>query len=150
MTDTSTLTISDDHARLDRDLIYDFLSRVSYWARGIPREIVERAIDNSHCFGAYSDGKQIAFARVITDHATFGYLSDVFVIAEHRGRGVAKHLVQSILDHPDFAMLRRWMLVTQDAQELYRKLGFENPPNPEWVMQIRRRNLYDVEAGPTA
>lgn len=136
------IQISDDHARLDRNLIHEFLSTRSYWARGIPREIVERAIDGSHCFGAFDGDRMIGFARMITDHATFGYLSDVFVIEDFRGRGVSKLLLHAILEHPDFITLRRLMLVTRDAQRLYEGFGFENPPHPEWVMQIVRANAH--------
>ena len=137
-----SIVISDERERLDRELIHRFLSEESYWAKGIPREIVDRAIDGSHCFGAYADDRQVGFTRVITDHATFGYLSDVFVISEFRGRGVGRQLVETALAHPELRTLRRWMLVTQDAQSLYARYGFENPPHPEWIMQISRRGMY--------
>ncbi|HEU0216738.1 MAG TPA: GNAT family N-acetyltransferase [Stellaceae bacterium] len=110
--------------RLDAALIHDFLSRCSHWARGIPRETVERAIAHSLCFGLYRDGAQIGFARVVTDEATFAYLADVFVVADHRGAGIGQFLVEAILAHPPLQGLRRWLLVTRDAASLYRRCGF--------------------------
>jgi len=114
--------------RLDAALIHDFLSRCSHWARGIPRETVERAIAHSLCFGLYRDGAQIGFARVVTDEATFAYLADVFVVADHRGAGIGQFLVEAILAHPPLQGLRRWLLVTRDAASLYRRCGFTDTP----------------------
>ena len=110
--------------RLDIGLIHDFLSRCSHWARGIPREVVERSITGSLCFGLYRDGVQIGFARVVTDEATFAYLADVFVVAEHRNNGLGQFLVEAILAHGPLQGLRRWLLVTRDAASLYRRCGF--------------------------
>ena len=110
--------------RLDIALIHDFLSRCSHWARGIPRETVERAIAHSLCFGLYCDGVQIGFARVVTDEATFAYMADVFVVADHRGAGLGQVLVEAILAHEPLQGLRRWLLVTRDAASLYRRCGF--------------------------
>jgi GNAT superfamily N-acetyltransferase len=110
--------------RLDIALIYDFLSRCSHWARGIPRETVERAIARSLCFGLYRDGVQIGFARVVTDEATFAYLADVFVVAEERGAGLGQFLIDAILAHEPLQGLRRWLLVTSKAASLYRRCGF--------------------------
>ena len=110
--------------RLDIALIHDFLSRCSHWARGIPRETVERAIAHSLCFGLYCDGVQIGFARVVTDEATFAYIADVFVGADHRGAGLGQFLVEAILAHEPLQGLRRWLLVTRDAASLYRRCGF--------------------------
>jgi GNAT superfamily N-acetyltransferase len=135
------LTISDDRSRTDRDSVHAFLAD-SYWARGIPREIVDRSIDNSLCFGLYENGRQIGFARVITDYATFGYLSDVFVLESHRARGLATWLMRVVLGHPDLRGLRRWVLVTRDAQELYRKLGFRDLEDPSRYMEIVDRDAY--------
>jgi GNAT superfamily N-acetyltransferase len=133
--------ISDDRSRLDRDAIHRFLSG-SYWATGIPREIVDRSIENSLCFGMYQNGRQIGFARVITDYATFGYLSDVFILESHRGRGLAKWLMEVVLAHPRLAGLRRWVLVTRDAQGLYRRLGFRDLEDASRYMEIVDRNVY--------
>ena len=123
------LTISTDKERLDRSVIHEFL-RGSYWARGIPREVVDRSIRNSLCFGLYEADALIGFARVITDNATFGYLADVFVLESHRGRGLATWFMEAVLSHPDLQNLRRWMLATADAHGLYRKVGFTSFPNP--------------------
>jgi GNAT superfamily N-acetyltransferase len=116
--------ISTDRARLDIDLIHRFLSEESYWAKGRDRAIVERSIANSMPFGLYLDGRQVGFARVVTDTVTFAWLADVFVLPEHRGRGLGKQLVETVLAHPELAHLKRWMLATGDAHELYRRYGF--------------------------
>src|SRR5271154_2081430 len=110
--------------RLDIGLIHHFLGECSHWARGIPRDVLEQAIANSLCFGLYRDGEQIGFARIITDEATFAYMSDVFVVAEHRSAGLGQFLVETILaDKPG---LRLWLLVTRDAASLYRRCGFDD------------------------
>ena len=129
------LTISTDPARLDLDVIHEFLAS-SYWAAGIPREVVERAVRHSLCFGAYEGGRQIGFARVITDHATFAYLSDVFVLPSHRGRSIGKRLMAAIMADPSLHDLRRWTLFTRDAHGLYRQFGFEAARFPERLMEI--------------
>jgi GNAT superfamily N-acetyltransferase len=127
-------TISTDKARLDRAVIHEFL-RTSYWARGIPRRLMDRSIENSLCFGLYEEERQIGFARVISDLSTFGYLSDVFVVESHRGRGLATWFMQTILAHPDLQGIRRWMLATADAHGLYRKVGFTELSKPERIME---------------
>ena len=129
------LAISTDPARLDLDVIHGFLAS-SYWAAGIPREVVERAVRHSLCFGAYEGGHQIGFARVITDHATFAYLSDVFVLPSHRGRSVGKRLMAAIMADPALQNLRRWTLFTRDAHGLYRQFGFGAARFPERLMEI--------------
>jgi len=139
------LTVSTDRARLDRDAIHEFL-RGSYWARGIPRELVDRAIDNSLCFGLYDGGRLVGFARVITDFTTFAYLSDVFVLESHRGRGLGTRFMERVLSHPDLQNLRRWMLATADAHGLYRRVGFTALSKPERLMEKLLANAYD--AGP--
>jgi GNAT superfamily N-acetyltransferase len=116
--------ISTDRARLDIDLIHRFLSEESYWAKGRERAIVERSIANSIPFGLYLDGRQVGFARVVTDTVTFAWLADVFVLPEHRGSGLGKRLVEAVLAQPELAHLKRWMLGTGDAHELYRRYGF--------------------------
>jgi GNAT superfamily N-acetyltransferase len=115
--------VTTDPARVDRDLAYEFLSQ-SYWSKGIPRHVFERAIANSLCFSLYEGDHQIGFARVVTDRATFAYLADVFVLPAHRGRGLSKLLMETIVAHPDLQGLRRWVLVTRDAHRLYARYGF--------------------------
>src|SRR5918997_1815159 len=123
-------TISDDPARLDLDLVHGFLSGESYWARGRSRERVERSIENSLPFGVYrADGRQVGFARVVTDRATFAWLADVFVLPEERGRGLSKWLVECPPAPPEWQGLRRWLLATRAAQELSRRYGFTEPDN---------------------
>ena len=134
--------ISTDRSRLDVALIHEFLHS-SYWATGIPRSVVERSIQNSLCFGAFLGAQQVGFARVISDFATFAYVADVFVLPEHCGRGVAKLLMRSIVEHPELQSLRRRLLITRDAHRLYAKFGFETVPNPENFMTIYRPNVYD-------
>ena len=129
------ITVSTDPALLDLDVIHGFLSR-SYWAAGIPRELVDRALRHSLCFGAFADGRQVGFARVISDYATYAYVSDVFALESHRGRGVGKHLMAAIVAHPDLQGLRRWSLATRDAHGLYRQFGFTEPRHPERQMEI--------------
>jgi GNAT superfamily N-acetyltransferase len=133
--------ISTDKQRLDVAIIHDFLAR-SYWAAGIPRSVVEKAIQHSLCFGVYLGSDQVGFARVITDFATFAYLADVFILPEHRGRGLSKALVQKILSHPELQGLRRILLATKDAHELYRKFGFGPFQSPERLMSIYNPNVY--------
>jgi GNAT superfamily N-acetyltransferase len=127
-------TISTEKERLDREVIHEFL-RGSYWAKGIPREMVDRSIENSLCFGLYDGENLVGFARVITDNATFGYLSDVFVLESHRGRGLATWFMEVVLAHPDLRGIRRWMLATADAHGLYRKVGFAALSKPERIME---------------
>ena len=125
-------TISDERSRLDFDVIHGFLGGESYWARGRSRERVEMSVANSLPFGLYrGDGRQVGFARVVTDRATFAWLADVFVLPEERGRGLSKWLVECILAHPELQGLRRWLLATRDAQELYRRYGFTEPDDEQ-------------------
>jgi GNAT superfamily N-acetyltransferase len=135
------LTISTDKERLDRAAIHEFLSG-SYWAKGIPREIVDRSIENSLCFGLYDGQRQVGFARVISDFATFGYLADVYVAESHRGRGLATWFMETVMSHPDLQGIRRWMLVTRDAHGLYRKVGFAEVSRPERLMEKLLANPY--------
>ncbi len=119
-----TYEIDTAKGRLDIGLIHDFLSRCSHWARGIPREVLDKAIAHSLCFGLYADGRQIGFARVISDEATYAYVSDVFVVAEHRNAGLGQFLMEAVLAHEPLQGLRLWQLVTRDAASLYRRCGF--------------------------
>ncbi|MGY6039839.1 GNAT family N-acetyltransferase [Aeromonas sp. AE23HZ002T15] len=136
------LEISDDKGRLDVPLIHRFLSEEAYWSPGIPFATVQRAINHSLCFGGYLAGQQIAFARVITDRATLGYLSDVFVLPAHRGRGHSKALIGAILAHPELQGLRRLMLATADAHGLYAGFGFAPPARPESLMEKYDPEIY--------
>jgi GNAT superfamily N-acetyltransferase len=129
------LSITTDTSRFDLEMIHGFLSR-SYWAAGIPREVIARAMRHSLCFGAFDGDRQVGFARVISDFATFAYVSDVFVIEPHRGRGAGKALMAAIMSHPDLRGLRRWTLFTRDAQALYRQFGFGQARHPERLMEI--------------
>ena len=133
--------MSTDPERLDVGAIHAYLTQ-SYWAAGIPRDVVERSLRNSLGFGLYRGDALIGFARVVTDLATFAYLADVFVVEAFRGRGLSKWLVGCIVDHPDLEGLRRWHLVTRDAHRLYARFGFEEPP-PGKHMQKVRANPYD-------
>lgn len=134
-------TISTDRARLDRARIREFLS-TSYWAPGIPREVVDRSIEGSLCFGVYDGAAQVGFARVITDAATFAYVADVFVLESHRGQGLGLWLMETIRAHPSLQGLRRWSLVTRDAHALYRQVGFTDVANPARWMEIVDREVY--------
>jgi GNAT superfamily N-acetyltransferase len=136
-----TLLISTDPARLDVRAIHEYLTR-SYWCPAVPVEIVERSIRGSLCFGLYDDGRQIGFARAITDRATFAYLADVYVLESHRGRGLAKWLIEVVMAHPDLQGLRRFSLVTRDAQGLYARYGFAPLAAPDRHMEIVRPDLY--------
>jgi GNAT superfamily N-acetyltransferase len=132
-------TLSTDKARLDLDLIHDYLSRRSYWARGRPFEIVKASVEHSLCFGVYRDREQAAFARVVTDYATFAWLCDVFVLEAHRGQGLGKWLVECVVAHPDLQTVKQMLLATSDAHELYRRYGgFQPVPAPEKLM-VRRQ-----------
>ncbi|HEY0622410.1 GNAT family N-acetyltransferase [Sphingomonas sp.] len=138
---TQGYDISLDRARLQLDVIHGFIAR-SYWAIGMPRETLARAIANSVCVGAYRDGEQVGFARVVTDRATFAYLADVFVLPEHGGKGLAKAMVQALQDHPELQGLRRWMLATSDAHGVYAALGWQPIAQPELFMQRHDPDVY--------
>jgi len=127
--------ISTDRDRLDVDFVHGFLSSSAYWARGRPLATVQRSIEGSLCFGIYKEARQVGFARVVTDRATFAWLCDLFVAEGHRGRGLGKWLVECIAGHPDLQTLRIFLLATRDAHELYRRYGgFEALPAPERFM----------------
>ncbi len=135
-------TISTDRTRLDRDVIHTWLGERSYWAKGVPRDVVDRSIEHSLCFGVYEGGTQIGFARVVTDYATFAWLADVFILETHRGRGLSKRLVQFIVAHPALQDLRRFLLGTLDAHGLYAQSGFQPLAHPERFMEVHKPNLY--------
>ncbi len=129
------LLISDDKARLDRPFIHRFLSQRSYWAKDVPMEVVSRSIEHSLCFGIYRAGRQIGFARAVTDFATFAWLADVFIVEEERGSGCGKKLVAAIVAHPGLQRLRRIVLGTRDAHTLYGQYGFTPLKYPERFME---------------
>jgi len=133
--------ISTDKHLLDLTAIHSFLVR-SYWAEGIPLETVKKSIEHSLNFGVYIAGKQIGFARVITDYATYAYIGDVYILEDFRGQGLSKWLMQAIADHPELQGLRRWTLLTRDAHELYRKTGFTEPQNRERYMEKTDPDVY--------
>ncbi len=128
-------SISTERGRLDLPVIHNFLAKDSYWAQGRGIETVKRSIENSLNFGLYKGGQQIGFARVVTDHATFAWLADVFVLDAYRGRGLGKWLIEVILSHPELQELRRWVLGTKDAHEIYRQFGFSELKQPERWME---------------
>jgi GNAT superfamily N-acetyltransferase len=152
--------LSTDPARLDLDVIYNFLTNC-YWAKGIPRELVARSMEHSLCFGIYDESReestilakaakdrtprpvQVGFARVISDFATIAYLGDVFVLESHRGRGLGRWMMECIMQHPALHGLRRCILVTRDAHELYAKVGFAGLKAPERYMELHRPDVYE-------
>lgn len=139
---TTDYTISDDKTKLNLDLIQQFLSQESYWAQNVPLDIVERSIANSMCSGVYKGDEQVGFARVITDQATFAYLADVFILPEHRGKGLSKQLIETISNWPSLQGLRRWVLATRDAHTLYEQFGFTALDKPEIFMQRKLIERY--------
>lgn len=136
------VVFSFDPARLDLDVVHAFLSTEAYWSIGIPRATVARAIAHSLCIGAYRDDRQIGFARLTTDRATFAYLGDVFVVSTDRGKGIAREMVRRLLVHEDVQALRRVLLFTADAHSLYASLGFTPLVRPERGMEIVRPGIY--------
>jgi predicted GNAT family N-acyltransferase len=134
--------LSTDRRLLDVGFIHGFLSEQSYWAPGIPRETVERSIANSLCFGLFHESEQVGFARMVTDRATFAWLGDVFVIDAHRGQGLGKWMIEALLTHPDLQGLRRILLGTRDAHDLYTRYGFTRLADPSRFLEIHRANLY--------
>ncbi|HEX7801568.1 MAG TPA: GNAT family N-acetyltransferase [Pseudoxanthomonas sp.] len=136
------LRISADPAELDVALIHDFIARASYWAADIPRPTLERALANSVCYGGYVDGAQVAFARAVTDQATFAYLADVFVVPEQRGKGYGRDIVRALMEDSRLQGLRRWHLVTRDMHGLYGQLGFTALSQPELHMQKHDPDVY--------
>jgi GNAT superfamily N-acetyltransferase len=134
-------TISTDPGRIDLDVVHGFLT-TCYWAEGIPRDRVQKSIEHSLNFGLYHQGRQIGFARVITDHATFAYLGDVFVLEAFRGQGLARWLMEVVHAHPELQGFRRWVLLTRDAHALYRHVGYAPLASPERYMERWAPNVY--------
>ena len=142
MNPSADYRISLDPSELQMEVIHGFLTRC-YWSPGIPLEVVEKAARNSLVVGAYHvSGTQVGFARMVTDHATFGYLADVFVLEEHRGKGLSVAMTRALLDVPEVQGFRRIMLATRDAHGVYERCGFQRIDDPAPFMQIRRENLY--------
>jgi GNAT superfamily N-acetyltransferase len=139
------ILVTTDPARLDLASIHGFLSG-SYWAKGIPREVVERSIRHSICFGAFDGDRQVGFARVVSDRATFAYVADVFVMPGQRGRGIGTRLMAAITSHPELQNLRLWTLFTRDAHGLYRQHGFSEARYPDRLMERRRESPYALSA----
>ncbi len=129
--------ISTEKSKLDIQAIHRYLCHESYWAKNIPLHIVKKSIAGSFCFGIYHNDRQVGFARVITDHATFAYLADVFVLEEYRGLGLSKWLMETIMNNPELQGLRRWLLATLDAHGLYAQFGFCPLDKPERIMGMK-------------
>jgi len=138
--------ISTDKTKIDLNVVHDYLSKESYWAKNIPLAVLVRAIENSFCFGIYKKQAtvdiQVGFARVITDKATFGYLADVFVLPAYRGIGISKWLMIEIMNHPELSGFRGWMLGTKDAHGLYERFGFKRLQNSERIMRLALLDSY--------
>ena len=128
--------ISTDQDNIDLEMIYEYLNEESYWSKGISFDTVKKSVLNSICFGIYLTGRQVGFARVVTDKATFAYICDVFILPDHRGLGLSKWLIQTVFAHSELQGLRRWSLATADAHGLYRKFGFKQIIRPERWMEI--------------
>jgi GNAT superfamily N-acetyltransferase len=135
-------SITTDKTKLQIKVIHDFLAYESYWAKDIPLEYVERAIENSLCFGVFYKNEQVGLARIVSDYTTFAYLCDVFILEKQRGQGLSKWLVETIMAHPNLQGLRRWVLLTADAHELYKKYGWQNIAAPERYLEIRNIEVY--------
>ncbi|MBZ0263327.1 GNAT family N-acetyltransferase [bacterium] len=138
--------ISNNPELLDIDVIHNFLAYSSYWAKGLKKERLQRAIDHCFCFGLYTDNRQIGFARVLSDLSSIAYLMDVFVLEQYRGKGLGKWLVEKVLDYPEFKPVRRWMLGTSDAHSLYEKYGFTPySPMAELMMRYNPNKFFEDE-----
>ena len=136
--------ISTDPKRLDLHVVHDFLTN-SYWAKGIPLEVVERSLQHALCFGIYDgSGRQVGFARVVSDFATVAYLGDVFVLESHRGQGLGKWMMECIIEHPALEGMRRWILVTRDAHGFYKQFGFSALKSAERYMELHRPDVYEI------
>ncbi len=140
--DFNGYTITTDKAQMKVGDLHRWLSKEAYWSVNIPLDTVQTAFDNSFCIGVIIDGRQIAYARLITDYATFAYLADVFVEETHRGKGISKKMMELLFDIDWVKKLRAIKLATSDAHDLYRKYGFKELANPEKNMEIRRADVY--------
>ena len=133
--------VTTDKSRLDAAAVHAYLT-TSYWAEGIPLETLERSLQGSICFGLLHGARQVGFARIISDGATFAYLADVYVLEEFRGQDLGKWMMACMKKHPDLQGLRRWMLATRDAHGLYQQFGFQPLAKPERFMEILDRDVY--------
>jgi len=136
-----TYEITSDKSRMSVEAAHAFLTQ-SYWSSGVPLSIVQKAFDNSLCFAALRGGEQVGFARVVTDKATFAYLADVYVLQAHRGQGLARQIVEAVQRHPELQGLRRFMLATRDAHDLYARFGFTALSVPSSFMELHNANVY--------
>lgn len=136
-------TITTERAKMDLSVIHNYLSNEAYWCKNIPLDRVKTSVENSLNFGLFHKGKQIGYARIITDFSTIAYLGDVFILEEFRGQGLSKWLMEKIMSHPNLQGLRRWVLLTRDAHELYKKFGWTNIVNPEKWMEKTNLNVYN-------
>ena len=135
--------VSSDPQKLDLKFIHHWLAYVSYWSKGIPFKLLERTVRNSFCFGVYhKSGGQVGFGRVVTDYTTFAWITDVFIMDEHRGKGLSVLLMNCILDHPEMRVIRRWLLGTDLAHGLYYKFGFTDLDHPQNFLTRHRSNMY--------
>ncbi|MBP6625576.1 MAG: GNAT family N-acetyltransferase [Chitinophagaceae bacterium] len=137
------IEISTDQHRIDVNYVHQYLSTQSYWAQEIPIELVRKSIEHSLCFAVFKENKQIGFARMVTDQATFCYLCDVFIDEQERGNGYAKLLMEAIMKHKELQGLRRYMLATKDAHTLYEPFGFKALQQPDRIMEIKVTNPYE-------
>ncbi|MEP7323601.1 MAG: GNAT family N-acetyltransferase [Saprospiraceae bacterium] len=135
--------ISTDRNKLDLKMIHWFLSTQAYWSPGIPFEKVQRASERSLCFGIYYENIQIGYSRIISDYTSIAYLGDVFILKEFRGKGLSKWLMTTIRSHPDLQGLRRWILLTKDAHELYKRTGWSEIAQPDLWMEIHQKDIYE-------
>lgn len=142
ITHRNEYTISTDKDKLDIVSIHKFLANETDWANKIPIETLKKSIENSLNFGLYYKNKQIGFARIISDYSTIAYLGDVYILEAHRGNGLSKWLLNEIMQHPNLQGLRRWILLTNTAEWLYKKFGFKNIANPEFYMEKHNPNVY--------
>ncbi len=135
--------ISTDKNLLDVTAVHKYLSEESYWAKNIPLQLVQQSIDNSFCFGVYFHKELVGFARLVTDYSSFAYLCDVYILEAHRGQHLSKCLMQEIMNHPKLQGLRRWVLATADAHELYKQFGWQCLTKPERYLEIVKPNIYN-------
>ena len=140
-------TVTDDPSRIDADALIHFLNEESYWGQDLPADTIRRSVERSLCLSLQDSGKQIGFARVITDYAVFGYLEDVYVDGSYRGQGLGRWLIECVLAHPDVAALKKLMLATADAHALYRPFGFEVSAHPEMIMERYNSERFSQFAG---
>jgi len=139
--------ITTDRERFDVELIHDYLSQRSYWARGRSLEVVRRALENSLGFAVFRGSEQTGFGRVVTDYATFAWIADVFVLEQYRGRGLSKWLIEVMVSHPQLQGFRRWVLATRDAHELYRRYGFAELKDPTRWMEKFNETIHQTTSG---